>query len=656
MEKTLNLGIFAHVDAGKTTLTEQILYRCGAIRTPGSVDAGTAQTDRMKVERERGISVRAASASVVFEGASLNIIDTPGHKDFAGECERALSALDCAVLVVSAVEGVQPHTESLWYAIRQSGLPCVLYVNKLDRAGADFPAVSSELTQMDRRNCGEFPPMRFPSASLPDDPDGFSVPSLTEALADLCDDIAEDYLEGRQTPLPVLLVKTAEKTREKEITPVVCGSAKLGSGILPLLRLLASLACEAPAGDAPLSAYVYKLEHDPMFGHSAHVRVFSGTLRARETVQTRRPDGSGPSEDKPTLLRGYTGAHLGDTPLVRAGQIAAVYGLKNIRPGDFLGEVYGGHPACSLANPYMTVRLTPEAPEKLTPLVEAVSELSEEEPRLGFVWEKTTRQLSINVSGEVQTEIIATLLEERYGLKPLFSAPSVIYRETPTHAGRGYEAYTMPKPCWAIVEFRFEPLPRGSGVVYDGGSVPHNQLFYKYQTHIRTSFYDSLKQGIKGWEVTDFRCTLVGGEHHTVHTHPLDFFVATPVAFLNGLVNCGTTYLEPMLLCRIAVPEELLGRVLGDVVNMRGEFDSPVIADGTATFEARLPVSSSMEYPVRLASQSAGKARFFSRFDSWRDCPDELAQPTPYRGVCPLDRARWILWARGAFTLSDKVQ
>nr|MBQ4319708.1 TetM/TetW/TetO/TetS family tetracycline resistance ribosomal protection protein [Clostridia bacterium] len=320
--------------------------------------------------------------------------------------------------------------------------------------------------------------------------------------------------------------------------------------------------------------------------------------------------------------------------------------------GDFLGEIYGQGIDTTLANPYLTVKLTPEAPEKLTPLVEAVNELSEEEPRLGFVWESSTRELSINVSGEVQIEIISALLSERFNLKPHISPPSVIYRETPTRAGIGYEAYTMPKPCWAIVQFRFEPLPRGSGVVYDEVErLPVDQLHPKYRAHIKTSFYDSLKQGIKGWEVTDFKATLTGGEHHLEHTHPLDFFVATPVAFLNGLVNCGTTYLEPMLLCRISIPEEHLGKVLGDIVGMRGEFDTPVITSGVASIECKLPVASSFDYPVKLASLSGGKARFYSRFDSWRDCPDELCQPTPYRGVCPLDRARWILYARGAYQL-----
>ncbi len=656
MKNRLNLGIFAHVDAGKTSLTERILFSCGALRSLGSVDNGTAQTDRMSLERERGISIRAASASVDCGNIKLNIIDTPGHTDFAGECERALGALDMALVVVSAVEGVQPHTESLWYAIRRKGLPVAIFINKLDRAGADYSAVLSDLTRMDTVNRPSeaasvtFAPLVAPTTEV------FDYTSLTEALADVDDDIAEAFLDGDMPDDATLTDKMCEYTSKCALVPVLCGSAKLGDGIEPLTQLL-SLYGEryGISGDGDkLSAYVYKLEHDAMFGHLAQVRVFDGVLRARDILTPIAPDGRSREGDKATLLRGYSGAKLVDTPEVRAGEIAAVYGLKNVRPGDFLGEVYGDRLDTALANPYLTVGLTPESPEKLTPLVEAVTELSEEEPRLGLILESSTRELSINVSGEVQIEIIAALLKERFGLSPIISPPTVIYRETPTKSGIGFEAYTMPKPCWAVVELKLDPLPNGSGVIFDEGNVPHNQLFYKYQSHIKTSFFDSLKQGIKGWEVTDFKATLIGGEHHVEHTHPLDFFVATPVAFLNGLTNCGTTFLEPMLSCRITLPEEHLGKLLGDITTtLRGEFDSPTINAGSATLECLLPVATSFDYPVKLASYTSGRARFFSKFDSWRPCPDVLARTTPYRGVCPLDRARWILYARGAFRLAD---
>jgi len=212
----------------------------------------------------------------------------------------------------------------------------------------------------------------------------------------------------------------------------------------------------------------------------------------------------------------------------------------------------------------------------------------------------------------------------------------------------------MPKPCWAIVHFGIEPLPRGSGIVYDGGNVPHNQLFYKYQTHIKTSFYSSLEQGIHGWEVTDMKVTLKGGEHHTLHTHPLDFFVATPMALINGLNSTGTTLLEPLFSVRISAGEEYLGKIISDITLMRGEFDNPVINRGNCIIEAILPVATSMEYPVKLAAMTGGKAIFVSRFNGYRDCPLELGAETKRRGVDPLDKPKWILYARGAMQNSLK--
>jgi ribosomal protection tetracycline resistance protein len=208
----------------------------------------------------------------------------------------------------------------------------------------------------------------------------------------------------------------------------------------------------------------------------------------------------------------------------------------------------------------------------------------------------------------------------------------------------------MPKPCWAIVKLYFEPLERGAGVVYDNGKVPNNSCFYKYQEHIKKSFFANIAQGPLGWEVTDFKVTLADAEHHTMHTHPLDFFVATPMAIMNGLTSIGTTLLEPFLKVRISASSEYLGKVIGDITSMRGEFDTPVISGDSFTVEAFLPVATSLEYPVRLATLTHGKGLFFSSFDGYRECPLELGKTAKRRGPNPLDKPKWILYARGAMT------
>jgi ribosomal protection tetracycline resistance protein len=639
-----NIGIFAHVDAGKTTLTEQMLYLCGAIRKAGSVDDGTTQTDSMSIERRRGISVRAANAKLILNDCQINIIDTPGHIDFAGEAERSLSVLDGAVLVVSAIEGVQSHTENLWKAFRKYNLPSVIFVNKIDRAGSNIKNVSAQFLK--RLDGGNFLFMNQPweegsRACTVRPADNNSV---IEKLADFYDDIAEDYINGSEIAQQTIDNKLYQAVCENKITLVYCGSAQQCVGVNEILTAAERY---LPSSDVKktdnLSGLVYKIEHDKDVGKMAYVRMFGGVVKSRDVVKDGR---------KVTQIRQYNGSKYTNVNEVTAGDIAALCGVDNLKVGDIIGEckLVGGDRGGRLANPFLTVKVTPKTEAELTPLIEAIKELTDEEPLIDYKWEKSEREINLNLTGKIQLEVITALLSERYGLEANFSAPSVIYKETPARIGEGFEAYTMPKPCWAVVHLRFETLLRGKGVIFDAGNVPHNQLFYKYQTHIEQSFFQSLEQGLYGWEVTDFKATLIGGEHHTIHTHPLDFFVATPMAVMNGLSNTGTTLLEPLMKYRITAAEEILGKVISDVIAMRGEFDSPAVINGTFETEAILPVASSLEYPIRLSALSGGKATYSTEFYGYKEIPLELGATAKRRGVNPLDRSKWILQARGAYT------
>ena len=285
--------------------------------------------------------------------------------------------------------------------------------------------------------------------------------------------------------------------------------------------------------------------------------------------------------------------------------------------------------------------------EALPSLANALRELSDEEPYLDAKWENGQSEIVVHLTGGVQREILENLLWERYGKRAVFSDPTVIYQETPTREGIAYADYTMPKPCWAVVKFRFTPMPRGYGVSYHG-RLPSNQLFYRYQSHIRRSFRECLAQGLHGWEVTDFRCELIDGQHHTIHTHPLDFFVCTPMAFMNGLVNCGTTLLEPLMRWRITCPMELSGKLLSQITIRRGTYDTPVVTGDTASLEAIIPLATTMDFPIWAASATSGKATCASDFYGYSECPAGELHETPRRGVNPLDRARWILYCRGA--------
>lgn len=662
-EKIKNIGIFAHVDAGKTTLTEQMLFICGKIRAPGSVDKGTTQTDSMSIERERGISVKAAATAILWKGYNINIIDTPGHIDFVGEVDRSLLALDGAVLVVSGADGIQSHTERLWKVFDELKIPCIVFINKLDRAGSNsdglvellnkkFKNSVIKLSKTDGEETKEF----VTSADILSE-------KTIEVLADIYDDIAEKYLNGEPISETLFDSRFSEAVCSRRIIPAVCGSAIYGKGTEQILDAIVKY---LPSADVKvqkdLSAVIFKIEHDKSMGKIAHIRMFGGTIKNRDIIKINQnddrltkvsSDGVEFGGEKVSQIRKFNGAKYYDVGEVEAGDIAALCGISSAKTGNVIGN-------CSisdtyrLAHPFLSVKVAPKNPSKLTALVVALKELTDEDPLIDYKWEQSEREININITGKIQLEVLEALLRERYALEVDFSAPTVIYKETPSRSGDGFEAYTMPKPCWAVVHLGIEPLPRGSGVIYDEGNVPHDQLFRKYQTHIKTSFYSSLEQGIHGWEVTDLKVTLKGGEHHLMHTHPLDFFVATPMAFMNGLKSTGTTLLEPLFEVRISAGEEYLGKIISDLTMMRGEFESPIIKLGEFTIKALLPVSESIEYPMKLAAITGGKGIFVSNFFGYRECPIEFGADKKRRGADPLDKPKWILYARGAMQSSLK--
>lgn len=644
-----NLGLLAHVDAGKTSLTEQLLYIGGAIRKAGSVDEGTTQTDWLDVEKRRGISVRASSSRLQYHDAIINLIDTPGHADFSGEVERSLGALDGVILLLSAAEGVQAQTVLIWQALRKLHLPALIFINKVDRAGSNCQSLLYQLpkdltgsqffSMQSVQNEGE----ANAAVSSADWESKAFQEDLLLALAETDTDMEQALTEERLPSVEVLQKHTQNAVKAGNIVPVFFGSAKYGVGCAELLDAVTEwLPPAEQAPDAPVSGLVYKVEHDPVMGKAAHIRLFAGTLQNRDEVPVLGRE----QTEKITQIRRRTGEKTIDTGSVSSGDIAVIYGLSGIRTGDIIGHTPLDR-ACSIAVPLLQVQVYPQSEDQLPALTEALRQLSDEDPLLDFLWLPEERELHIKITGVIQLEILEELIAQRFGLSVSFSHPTVIYKETPAHKATGYESYTWPKPCWAQVQLEIEPLPRGSGIQYES-AIKEKQIPYRYQNHIRTSVLQNLKQGVYGWEVTDAKITLTGGSHHNIHTHPLDFFVATPVALLDGLTNCGSVLLEPMLAVRISAPEEVLGKILGDIVNMRGEFDTPVIANGIFTLQARLPAADSIDYPITFRSLTAGKGLYSSRFDGYQECPLELGKTCPRRGVNPLDRPKWILWARNA--------
>lgn len=628
--RPLTIGILAHVDGGKTTLTEQMLFKAGAVRSLGRVDDGSAHTDFMDFERRRGISVRAASALLVWQGRKIYIIDTPGHSDFSAEVQRAVRAMDLAVIVVSAVEGVQSQTELIWRSIDKMGIPALFFINKTDRLGADAGSAAAEIKELTGR--------------APRALDLGDRELMAETLAEYDDAALEKYFDAGadafcDEELDALL---RDSFYSRKLTPVLRGAALKGEGVEPLLDLLARLAKE-PADEGPLSGVVFKVEHTPALGRVAHVRLFSGTLKNRDSVR----NASAERDEKVTQIREVLGAKEKDTGILRAGEVGAVYGLAGTASGDIIGDPSYVPPLAEIAAPVLRVRITPAEPQQYPALLAALAELAAEDPLLDVIWEKESRELLVRVTGLIQIEILQTLFTERFGLEAAIGEPMVIYKERPRKRARGCVEYTMPKPCWAVMDFEIEPLPLGAGVVFES-IVPNDKIYTRYQAQVRQTIPEALRQGPKGWEVTDIRIRLVGGEHHTVHTHPLDFMLATPMGIMDGLVASGTELLEPMQKFRLTFPEEASGRLIGEVIAMRGVFDSPVVRKGNFMMEGLLPLASSMDFPLRIASLTGGRGTLSTANAGYAPCPPGEGFEVPYRGVSPLDRAKYILYKRGA--------
>ena len=643
LQQIRNVGLLAHVDAGKTTTTEQMLYLTGRIRTVGSVDAGTAQTDFLDVEQERGISVRMATTVLPWQGFAINLVDTPGHVDFAAEVERSLRVMDGAVLIVSAAEGVQAHTETLWHALRSLGIPTLIYVNKVDRLGVDIAgvleAIRSALT--DRAV-----PIQVPNGTE----DGFTAlhpapdDDLAQALADVDTAVMERYINDGAVARAFLEERLASLTRSGDAFPVLFGASNKGLGVRELLEAVVRY-LPPPAADpgAPLAGVVFKVERDNAMGRMAYVRLYGGQVRNRDgvAIPTRGADG------KVTQIRKMYARHHEDVGALQAGEIGVLCGLGAVRVGDVLGDPAGVPAVHEWVHPVLSVRVHPMREADLPKLVEALQELTDEDPHLDFRWLQEVRELHVKVMGAIQIEILTSLLQSRFGLAVRFEAPSVIYCETPTHVGEGYEAYTMPKPCWAVLRFHMEPGARGSGLVYSS-VVGADQLLPAYQREVEKRVPQALEQGLRGWQVTDLRVTLVYGQHHIYHTHPLDWAVATPMAIMNGLTNTGTTLLEPLYSFRATVPDEAGGRLLSELVQMRGQFEPPVVTGGRFIVDGVLPVATSLDFGPRLASLTGGRGVIATRFAGYQAAPAGVSVARPRMGVNPLDRAKYILSVRGA--------
>ncbi len=644
-----NIALLAHADAGKTTLTENFLFASGVTKKLGSVDNGTTQTDYLIVEKERGISVRSANTAFVWNGIQINLIDTPGHVDFSSDVERILGAIDAAVLVVSAVEGVQAHTESLFSVLQLKKIPTLIFINKIDRLGANIENVLKEIQKELTSNTLVLQKANKEGSNDADIQSIWNQSTLDEAIIEQIatndEVLLEKYLNGQAISFEEADEFLTTSFHSAELFPVLMGSAKNQIGITALLDAIVHYFPE-PKGlnSEDLCALIYRIEYDKTLGKVSHVRIFQGCISNREVVL----NSSSMVEEKVTRIRKITQGKYEDVAKAGAGEVVGICGLSEAKTGDILGTqnlIVNSH--ISLKVPLLTVQLISKNEFDYAPLASALQELNAEDPSLDFQWLKEERELHVKIMGWLQMEVMERIIEDRYQIQAHFENPTVIYKETPSGTAEGFVRYWMPKPCWAILKFRIEPGERGSGVQYQS-AIGVNDVLQKYQNEVERTIPIALQQGIKGWEVTDLKITLIEGEDHELHSRPGDFAIATPMGIMDGLQNSGTTLLEPILSFKISATEDLLGSITSDITQMRGTFDSPEMQNGRFILQGTFPLATSLDYPVKLSSRSGGKAKISTQFHCYNTCNDEQGVIRPYKGISPLDTAKYILKARKA--------
>jgi ribosomal protection tetracycline resistance protein len=646
---SLNLGIVAHVDAGKTSLTERLLYEAGVIDALGSVDEGTTRTDSMDLERQRGITIRAAVTSFAVGDLEVNLIDTPGHPDFIAEVERSLTVLDAAVLVVSAVEGVQPQTVVLWRALQRTGVPTALFVNKLDRAGADvvktLEDVRSRLTShpvvLARVEAAGTRQAVVHGIPLTDE-------SVVQAVAEVDDRVLADWVADRGVDGDSVLRAVRREARRGALTPLVCGSAITGAGMSQLRQVLGQvLACAAgrqSPGDA--AATVFAVDRDDR-GRRAWLRMWSGELRVRDRVSVtgRRP------ERITEIALSRPGGPQRDA-VARAGQVAIVRGPVGWRVGDVIGRapVLRDH---RFLPPTMQALVQPIDPSQRGRLFAALTELADEDPLIDLRIDETDAEAAISLHGEVQKEVIGALLAERYSVHARFSDTSVVYIERVVGTGAALERIKVDgNPYFATIGLRIDPGPVGSGIEFSAG-VERGNLPAAFVAATEEGVRAALRQGLNGWAVTDCVVTMTASGYYPRQSHAhqrfskamssigADFRNLAPVVVLAALAKAGTRVCEPVDRFELELPQPSLAAVVALLARLGAVTEESTAADGWARLAGHVASARVPDLARLLPDLTHGEGVLVSRFD--HHTPVVGTVPSRGRtGVDPRERLTWF--------------
>lgn len=594
--KNITVGITAHVDSGKTTLAEAMLYSAGEIRKLGRVDNGSSFLDTDSIERDRGITIFASQAELSAGDKHITLLDTPGHIDFSAETERTMRVMDCAILVISGTDGVQSHTSTLWKLLRKYEVPVFIFVNKMDLIGADRASILEKLRRQLSDGCTDFT---------------VSADELSENAAACDEALMEEYLEkGALTDESI-----AKAIAERKIFPCFFGSALKMDGVEDFLAALGRYTTE-PERSAVFGAKVYKIAYDSKGTRLTHLKIMGGALHVRDEVTYTDAEGNEVT-GKVSSVRFYSGEKFRTADAAEAGEVCAVTGLDNTFAGQGIGCIRNSERA--VLEPVMTYKIQFPPEKNAYDVLRDMRRLEDEDPQLHIVWNEQLREIHIQLMGAVQLEVLSRVISEKFGYEVTFGSGAVAYKETIAAEAEGVGHYE-PLRHYAEVHLLMTPLPAGSGLQF-GSDCSEDVLDRSWQRLILTHLEEKPHLGVlTGSPVTDMKITLASGKAHLKHTEGGDFRQATYRAVRQGLRTAGCVLLEPYYDYELEVPSEFVGRAIADLQHMSAEFSTPETAGDMSVIKGSAPVSELSGYQTELIGYTRGKGRLSCVNAGYRPC------------------------------------
>lgn len=619
MNKKLVIGILAHVDAGKTTLSESMLYQSGSIRKLGRVDKGDAFLDTYELERERGITIFSKQAQLSIDDLQITLLDTPGHVDFSAEMERTLQVLDYAILVISGADGVQGHTETLWKLLERYHIPIFLFINKMDQNGTDEAALMNELKKRLDENCVDF------SQTDTDE--------LNESIAMCSEALLEQYLESGE----IEDTQIRNLIRKRNLFPCYFGSALKVTGVDEFMRgIMNYTEVATESEEAKFGAKVYKISRDDQGNRLTYIKVTSGCLKVKDLLSGRDRRKEKDWEEKINQIRIYSGAKFETVNQAERGMICAVTGLSQTYPGEGLGiEKDSDIP---ILEPVLTYQIQLPEDCEVHSMLEKLRQLEEEEPLLHIIWNEKLGEIYAQIMGEVQIEVLKSLVWERFHVRIEFGKGNIVYKETIRQTVEGV-GHFEPLRHYAEVHLLLEPAEAGTGLHFFS-NCSQDTLDLNWQRLILTHLEEKEHCGVlTGSAITDMHITLTTGKAHQKHTEGGDFRQATYRAVRQGLKKAESILLEPYYSYRLEVPADMVGRAMTDIQRMNGSFDTPLQDGESAILTGSAPVVTMRDYQTEVISYTKGRGRLSCTLEGYKPChnQEEVVKEVGYDSERDLD-------------------